>query len=105
MDKAKTFKRHPKHKALYDALAASLIVDKDDMDRVIGKSNPRNNHYKDHPPDTDSKKKIRRDDADKHPSASVDKDQKKKQKNHDSSKNEKNQADTSNQETSSSKPS
>ncbi|GJR75832.1 hypothetical protein Tco_0088197 [Tanacetum coccineum] len=35
MDKAKTFKRHPKHKALYDALAASLIFDKDNMDRVF----------------------------------------------------------------------
>nr|GEX92613.1 hypothetical protein [Tanacetum cinerariifolium] len=35
MDKAKTFKRHPKHKDLYDALAASLIVNEDDMDRVF----------------------------------------------------------------------
>nr|GEV21102.1 hypothetical protein [Tanacetum cinerariifolium] len=31
MDKAKTFKCHPKHKALYDALTTSLIVDEDDM--------------------------------------------------------------------------
>ncbi|GKA32153.1 hypothetical protein Tco_0718520 [Tanacetum coccineum] len=37
MDKAKTFTRHPKHKALYDALAASLIVDEGDMDRVFDK--------------------------------------------------------------------
>ncbi|GJY46949.1 hypothetical protein Tco_0436012 [Tanacetum coccineum] len=35
MDKAKTFKHHPKHKALYDALVASLIVDEDDMDIVF----------------------------------------------------------------------
>ncbi|GKE20806.1 hypothetical protein Tco_1432318, partial [Tanacetum coccineum] len=35
MDKAKTLKRHPKHKALYDALVASLIVDEDDIDIVF----------------------------------------------------------------------
>nr|GEX92614.1 hypothetical protein [Tanacetum cinerariifolium] len=68
MNKAKTFKRHPKHKALYDALAASLIVNEDDMDRVFGKSHPRNNHDKYHPPDVDSKKKRQRDDTDNDPS-------------------------------------
>ncbi|GJZ92724.1 hypothetical protein Tco_0664789 [Tanacetum coccineum] len=68
MDKAKTLKRHPKHKALYDALVASLIVDEDDIDIVFGKSHPRNNHDKDHPPNADSKKKRRRDDTDNDPS-------------------------------------
>ncbi|GKC52435.1 hypothetical protein Tco_1075180 [Tanacetum coccineum] len=105
MDKAKTFKRHLKHKALYDALAASLIVDEDDMDIVFGKSHPRNNYDKDHPPAADSKKKRRRDDTDNDLFASVDKDQNKKQKKLDSSKNEKDQVDTSKQEKSSSKPS
>ncbi|GKA47363.1 hypothetical protein Tco_0740246 [Tanacetum coccineum] len=105
MDKAKTFTRHPIHKALHDALAASLIVDEGDMDRVFGKSHPRNKHDKDHPLDADSKKKRRRDDTDIDPSASADKDKKKKQKKHASSKNEKGKADTSKQEKSSSKPS
>nr|GEW88128.1 hypothetical protein [Tanacetum cinerariifolium] len=68
IDKAKTFKRHLKHKALYDALAASLIVDEDDMARVFGKSHLRNNHDKHHPPDADSKKKTRRDDTHNDPS-------------------------------------
>ncbi|GJV66718.1 hypothetical protein Tco_1482227 [Tanacetum coccineum] len=72
MDKAKTFKFHPKHKALYDALVASLIVDEDDMDRIYGKSHLRNNHDKDYPPDTDSKKKRRRDNTNKDPSANED---------------------------------
>ncbi|GJX76602.1 hypothetical protein Tco_0323413 [Tanacetum coccineum] len=105
MDKAKTFKRHPKHKALYDALAASLIVDEDDMDRVFGKSYPRNNHDKDHPPDADSKKKRRRDDTHNDPSTSADKEPKKKQKNLDSSNKDKDQADTLKKDKSSSKPS
>ncbi|GJX30634.1 hypothetical protein Tco_0238713 [Tanacetum coccineum] len=78
MDKDKTFKRRSKHKALYDALVASLIVDKDDMDR---------------------------DDTDNDPSASANKEPKKKQKNCDSSNKEKDQADISKKDKSSSKPS
>ncbi|GJR13655.1 hypothetical protein Tco_0796307, partial [Tanacetum coccineum] len=32
MEKVKSFKRHPAHKALFDALAVSLIFDEDDID-------------------------------------------------------------------------
>nr|GEW07207.1 hypothetical protein [Tanacetum cinerariifolium] len=50
IEKVKAFKRHPVHKALFDALAVSLIVDEDDMDMQD---------------DQPSQKKRRRDDYDK----------------------------------------
>nr|GEW69657.1 hypothetical protein [Tanacetum cinerariifolium] len=50
MEKVKAFKRHPAHKALFDALSVSLIVDEDDMDMQD---------------DQPSQKKRQRDDYDK----------------------------------------
>ncbi|GKB24288.1 hypothetical protein Tco_0863689, partial [Tanacetum coccineum] len=34
MRKNKSYKKHPTHKALYDALMQSLILDEDDMDKA-----------------------------------------------------------------------
>ncbi|GJT34730.1 hypothetical protein Tco_0925149 [Tanacetum coccineum] len=31
---SKSYEKHPAHKALYDALIQSLLVDEDDMDRA-----------------------------------------------------------------------
>ncbi|GKG46782.1 hypothetical protein Tco_0503979, partial [Tanacetum coccineum] len=35
MRECKAYNRHPTHKALYDALAVSLSVDEDDMDKQL----------------------------------------------------------------------
>ncbi|GJT81359.1 hypothetical protein Tco_1055701, partial [Tanacetum coccineum] len=35
MRESKSYEKHPKHKALYDALVLSLIQDEDDLDKVI----------------------------------------------------------------------
>ncbi|GJR13647.1 hypothetical protein Tco_0796299 [Tanacetum coccineum] len=90
MEKVKAFKRHPAHKALFDALAVSLIFDDDDMDLQD---------------DQPSQKKRRRDDYDKDPFAGADKDSKKRQKKPDSSKNDKDQVGSSKKGKLSSKPS
>ncbi|GKE79204.1 hypothetical protein Tco_1545324, partial [Tanacetum coccineum] len=90
MEEVKAFNSHPAHKALYDALAVSLSIDEDDMDRIFGKSR---------------RTKIRKDDHDKDHSPNADKDLKKRQKKPDSSKNDKDQDGSSKQGKSSSKPS
>ncbi|GJY62566.1 hypothetical protein Tco_0463223 [Tanacetum coccineum] len=90
VEEVKVFNSHPSHKALYDALAISLSIHEDDMDRIFGKSRQT---------------KRRMDDHDKDPSPNVDKDSKKRQKKPDSSKNDKDQDGTSKQGKSSSKPS
>nr|GEV01749.1 hypothetical protein [Tanacetum cinerariifolium] len=90
MKEVKAFNSHPAHEALYDALAVLLSIDKDEMDRIFGKSRQT---------------KRRRDDHDKDPFPNADKDSKKRQKKLNSSKNDKDQARTSKQGKSSSKPS
>ncbi|GJX06068.1 hypothetical protein Tco_0194000 [Tanacetum coccineum] len=67
MDKFKEYNRHPTHKAMFHALAVSLSVDEDDMDKLakptILKKRRRDDHDKDPSvdPDKDSKKKKRKD--------------------------------------------
>ncbi|GJR58491.1 hypothetical protein Tco_1500653 [Tanacetum coccineum] len=67
MEKNKAYNRHPAHKALFHALAVSLSVDEDDMDKlaepIILKKHQRDDHNKDpfDDPDKDSKKKKRKD--------------------------------------------
>ncbi|GJU68613.1 hypothetical protein Tco_1254872 [Tanacetum coccineum] len=90
MEEVKAFNNHPTHKDLYDALAVSLIIDEDDMDRIFGKSHQT---------------KRKRDDHDKDPSPNADKDSKKRQKKLDSYKDDKDEAGSSKQGKSSSKPS
>ncbi|GJW26343.1 hypothetical protein Tco_0040154 [Tanacetum coccineum] len=77
-------------KALYDALAVSLSIDEDDMDRIFGKS---------------YQTKRKRDDHDKDPSPNAEKDSKKRQKKPNSYKDDKDKARSSKQGKSSSKPS
>ncbi|GJX52138.1 hypothetical protein Tco_0280507 [Tanacetum coccineum] len=55
MQKSKSYDKHPYHKALYDALVLSLIVDEDDMDKKLE--------------DQSTSKKRRQDDQDQDPSA------------------------------------
>ncbi|GJT52373.1 hypothetical protein Tco_0978530 [Tanacetum coccineum] len=61
MEKFKAYDRHPTHKALFNALAVSLSVDEDDMDKLE---------------DPTILKKHRRDDHDKDPSTDLDRLQK-----------------------------
>ncbi|GJS72548.1 hypothetical protein Tco_0705389 [Tanacetum coccineum] len=81
---------HSAHQALYDALVVSLSIDEDDMDRIFGKSHQ-------------TKRKM--DDHDKDPSPNADKDSKKRQEKPDSYKDDKDQARSSKQGKSSTKPS
>ncbi|GJT22228.1 hypothetical protein Tco_0892165, partial [Tanacetum coccineum] len=90
MEEVKAFISHQAHKDLYDALAASLSIDEDDMDRIFGKSRQM---------------KRKKDDYVKDPSPNVNKDSNKRQKKLDSHKNDKDQAGSSKQGKSSSKPS
>ncbi|GJY96271.1 hypothetical protein Tco_0512632 [Tanacetum coccineum] len=55
MMKSKSYNKHPAHRAMYDALVQSLIVDKDDMDKQLE--------------DQSTPKKRRQDDNDQYPSA------------------------------------
>ncbi|GJX95488.1 hypothetical protein Tco_0351286 [Tanacetum coccineum] len=82
MEEVKAFNSHLAYKALYDALAVSLSIDEDDMDRIFGKS---------------CQTKRKRDDHDKDPSPNADKDSKKRQKKPNPYKYDKDQAGSSNQ--------
>ncbi|GKD66294.1 hypothetical protein Tco_1308402, partial [Tanacetum coccineum] len=55
---SKSYEKHPAHKALYDALIQSLLVDENDMDRLVV--------------DPLSKKKRRHEDKDQDPPAGSD---------------------------------
>nr|GEY05312.1 hypothetical protein [Tanacetum cinerariifolium] len=65
MGELKASNKHPTHKALFNALVVSVIVDEDDMENLA---------------DPTILKKLRMDDHDKDPSADPDKDSKKKKK-------------------------
>ncbi|GKB67564.1 hypothetical protein Tco_0928976, partial [Tanacetum coccineum] len=92
MRKSKSYDKHPHHRALYDALMLSLIVDEDDMD----------NHLE----EQSTLKKRRRDDQDQDPPVDLEKEKKKrKHKDSKSSKKDKDQAGSSKKDKSSSKSS
>ncbi|GJV29043.1 hypothetical protein Tco_1385491 [Tanacetum coccineum] len=94
MRKSKSYNKHPAHKALYDALMQSLIIDEDDMDKLFE--------------DQSSLKKRCRDDNDQDPSTDTQKEKKKKrkkQKDYEFSKKDKDQARSSNKGKSPSKSS
>ncbi|GJT83733.1 hypothetical protein Tco_1058075 [Tanacetum coccineum] len=82
MRKSKSYDKHPHHRALYDTLMLSLIVDEDDMDK--------------HLEEQSTLKKIRRDDQDQDPPSDLEKEKKKrKHKDSESSKKDKDQAGSS----------
>ncbi|GJW62511.1 hypothetical protein Tco_0111846 [Tanacetum coccineum] len=92
MRKSKSYNKHPAHKALYDALMQSLIIDEDDIDKQFK--------------DQSTPKKRHRDDNDQDPSIDTQKEKKKrKQKDSEFSKKDKDQARSSNKGTSPSKSS
>ncbi|GKD66482.1 hypothetical protein Tco_1308590 [Tanacetum coccineum] len=94
MRECKAYNIHPTHKALYDALAVSLSVDEDDMDKQLE--------------DPPVQKKRRMDDQDQDPPTNADKEsKKKKRKDSDapSSKKTKDQPTSSKKGTTPSKPS
>ncbi|GKD74859.1 hypothetical protein Tco_1333141 [Tanacetum coccineum] len=81
MMKSKSYKKHPAHIKLYDALINSLLNDENEMDK----------HLENQP----NEKKRRRDDNDQDPSADSQKEKKKRnQKDSESSKKDKDQAGT-----------
>ncbi|GKE13064.1 hypothetical protein Tco_1416615, partial [Tanacetum coccineum] len=57
MEEVKAFNSHLSHQVLFDALAVSLNIDEDDMDRIFGKScqtkRKRDDHDKDPSPNAD----------------------------------------------------
>nr|GEU83454.1 ribonuclease H-like domain-containing protein [Tanacetum cinerariifolium] len=79
---SKSYDKHPAHKALYDALVQSLIIDENDMDKQL-KVLPTQN-------------KRRRDDQEQDPPTDLEKEKKKrKQKDFESSKKDKDQVGSS----------
>ncbi|GJW32156.1 hypothetical protein Tco_0052188 [Tanacetum coccineum] len=75
---SKSYNKHPTHRALYDALMQSLIIDEDDMDKQLEEQS--------------TLKKRRRDDNDQDPQADSEKEiKKKKQKDSESSRKDKDQ--------------
>nr|GEX48435.1 hypothetical protein [Tanacetum cinerariifolium] len=65
MRESKSYDKHPKHKALYDALVQSLLVDEDDIDRGVAKPHTQKRRHhedegQDHPLDSAKEQKRQR---------------------------------------------
>ncbi|GJY76082.1 hypothetical protein Tco_0481198 [Tanacetum coccineum] len=65
MRESKSYEKHPKHKALYDAFVQSLLVDENDMDRSVvepptQKRRRHDDEGQDPPPDFEKEQKKRR---------------------------------------------